>query len=277
MICMTIRDEKEVILTNHSSKGNQPKWLQDGYWYKADGLGYESLAETLCSRLLQHSSLAEMCVIYEPVKVIANGKEMRACRSLDFKKPEQSLIPLERLIRKVHPRGLAALLAYMPDPKDRISYTVEMVEKLTGIEDFGFYLTDMLIMDAFFLNEDRHTNNIALAYDASKRTFEKVPYFDMGAAMFSDTRLDFPIHLTYEECLSVIKAKPFSRDFDEQMDAAELLYDSSFHFDFRATDIIDIAFEGMDAGQLALYSEAELRRAEETLRMQARKYACLFA
>ena len=26
---------------NHTSKGNQLKWKCDGYWYKADHMGYE--------------------------------------------------------------------------------------------------------------------------------------------------------------------------------------------------------------------------------------------
>ena len=30
-----------------SSKGNQSKWCADGIWYKADGLGYETLSEVV--------------------------------------------------------------------------------------------------------------------------------------------------------------------------------------------------------------------------------------
>lgn len=37
---------------NHTSKGNQLKWKCDGYWYKADHMGYEGLAETIVSALL---------------------------------------------------------------------------------------------------------------------------------------------------------------------------------------------------------------------------------
>ena len=33
----------------HSSKGNQLKWEQDGWWYKADAFGFESLAEVVTS------------------------------------------------------------------------------------------------------------------------------------------------------------------------------------------------------------------------------------
>ena len=37
---------------NHTSKGNQLKWKYYGYWYKADHMGYEGLAETIVSALL---------------------------------------------------------------------------------------------------------------------------------------------------------------------------------------------------------------------------------
>lgn len=40
-----------------SSKGNQNKWHRNGIWYKADGLGYEALAEILVSGLLQKTNI----------------------------------------------------------------------------------------------------------------------------------------------------------------------------------------------------------------------------
>lgn len=30
-----------------SSKGNQPKFIKDGYFYKVDTMGYESISEAL--------------------------------------------------------------------------------------------------------------------------------------------------------------------------------------------------------------------------------------
>ena len=46
--------------TGHTSKGDQRKWEIDGIWYKADYMGYESLAEVLVSRLLKKSSLQNL-------------------------------------------------------------------------------------------------------------------------------------------------------------------------------------------------------------------------
>ena len=38
--------------TGHTSKGDQRKWKIENLWYKADYMGYESLAEVLVSKLL---------------------------------------------------------------------------------------------------------------------------------------------------------------------------------------------------------------------------------
>ena len=46
---MTPKDYEGV----HTSRGNQLKWQQDGYWYKADQFGYEGVAETVVSLFLK--------------------------------------------------------------------------------------------------------------------------------------------------------------------------------------------------------------------------------
>lgn len=50
----------------HSSKGNQLKWNDGKYWYKADYTGYEGMAEYTVSSLLRYSDLKpEEYVSYE--------------------------------------------------------------------------------------------------------------------------------------------------------------------------------------------------------------------
>ncbi len=39
--------------TGHTSKGDQRKWKVGDRWYKADYMGYESLAEVLVSHFLE--------------------------------------------------------------------------------------------------------------------------------------------------------------------------------------------------------------------------------
>ena len=277
----TVEIEKGHVITGteHSSKGNQLKWELDGYWYKADAFGYESLAETVVSIMLQKSNL-DSFVSYEPVWISYRGKRYRGCRSRNFKREKEELVPLERLARTCTGFGLAKELSRISDIRQRILYTVELVENVTGIDGFGEYLTKMLEMDAFFLNEDRHTNNIALLYHVDKKSYRLCPFYDMGLSLFSDTREAYPIDRGFEECRKQIVSKPFSRDFDEQMDAAEELFGDFLRLDLKAGDIDDLiagleeAYQ-LEDGKERLYTRKELERVKETLRYQVGKYRYL--
>ena len=263
----------------HSSKGNQLKWLQDGWWYKADAFGYESLAETAVSHLLQKSNITES-ILYEPILIRYRDKEYRGCRSRNFRGEKEELIPLERLARNYTGFGLAKQLAHIADVKERIRYAEELVRNVTGIENFGPYITKILEIDAFFLNEDRHTNNIALLYDTQTKEYRLCPFFDMGLSLFSDTREAYPLTMSYEECCKEITAKPFHRDFDEQLDAANELYGCYLKFSVAASRIdrvIEEIEEVYRGGQDdRWYTKEELARVQSVLRYQARKYSYMF-
>ena len=56
-----------------SSKGNQEKWREGGRWYKLDLFGYEGLAETVASRLLEHTNLRELGFSFVPLPHGAAG------------------------------------------------------------------------------------------------------------------------------------------------------------------------------------------------------------
>ena len=59
----------------------------------------------------------------------------------------------------------------------------------------------MLEIDAFFMNEDRHTNNIAVIYNEKTQKYELSPFFDQGLCMFADINQDYPIDQSLEYCL----------------------------------------------------------------------------
>lgn len=66
----------------------------------------------------------------------------------------------------------------------------------------------MLETDAFFLNEDRHTNNIAIIRNPSTNEFSLCPYFDQGLSLLSE--LDgFWLDGDTEKHISRVIAKPF--------------------------------------------------------------------
>lgn len=69
-----------------------------------------------------------------------------------------------------------------------------------------------------------------------------------------------------------IEAKPFSREFDEQLDACEMLYGGfSFQANFTSRDVEEVLVEFK-----GIYEEKILERIYEVMRLQLRKYAYLW-
>lgn len=251
---------------HYSSKGNQWKWNDGNYWYKADQLGYEAMTETVVSHILAQSTI-DNHVVYEPIIISYHDKELFGCKSKNFLRNSEELITLERLFRQNAAMSLSKELSYFSDVKKRIAYTVDHVINYTGLTDFGIYLTKILEMDAFFLNEDRHTNNIAVIYDLKEREYHYCPYFDMGLSLFTDIKQDFPMEKSLEDCRKSIIAKPFSRDFDEQMDAANELYGSYLRFRIAKEEMV----REVDKWEFP-YGKEIVDRVKEILRYQAGKY-----
>ena len=57
---MTVKLVSNEKIAETSSKGNQEKWYdkETNKWYKLDQFGYEALAETLISKLLEKSNIS---------------------------------------------------------------------------------------------------------------------------------------------------------------------------------------------------------------------------
>lgn len=253
----------------HTSKGNQPKWLIENRWYKADHMGYEALAEVLISRLLKYSNIQEY-VRYTPVFIQYQGKERPGCESLNFRSKDEQMVPFERLHRTYEGTSLATTLSRISDIEQRILYTVNFLEQVTGLRNFGPHLTLQLELDAFFLNEDRHTNNLAVLRNEKTKEFRFSPVFDNGLALLSDWN-DYPLTSNLYDCISQVHAKPFCSDFGTQVDAAESLFGTQLKFFFTKTDV---KHELTDLN--ALYSEEICARAENVIYEQMRKYQLYF-
>ena len=78
------------------------------------------------------------------------------------------------------------------------------------------------------------------------------------------------LELSYEACLEKIESKPFSMDFDIQLEAAEELYGTQIDFNFNIEDVNAI----LDS-VAGIYSEEICNRIRELLRYQIRKYSYL--
>lgn len=258
--------ENEIIESaNHSSKGNQPKWFVNGIWYKADHMGYEGLAEVVISKLLAKTNITNF-VSYGPVKIEFGYHNRSGCYSNNFLKKGDELIPLERLHRLYKKIGLSRKLREFENAKDRIKYTVDFVQEVTNIKNFGEYLTAMLEIDAFFLNEDRHTNNIAIIRNSDTNVFSLCPYFDQGLSLLSD--LDgFWIDGDTDKHIMRVTAKPFGT-FKAQVSAAQELYEKQLRIDFSMTDVDDILDELKE-----YYNDEIINRVRYVIEMQLKNKA----
>ena len=260
--------EQEPIL-GHTSKGDQPKWQLDGKWYKADHMGYEALAEVVVSQLLKQSNVPDF-VEYRPVLIQYQGKEIPGCVSKNFRRKDEMLVSFERLHRTYKGRGLAAALGGINKPQGRIRYTIDFIEQTTGLTGVGKYLTLLLELDSFFLNEDRHTNNLAVIRNEKTKEFRLCPIFDNGLALLSDLN-DYPLDKDVYDCIKCVRAKPFDLDFNVQVEAAEELYGMQLNLSFSRKEVSkELKFV------TELYGEKIYCRVEQVLFEQMRKYQVYF-
>lgn len=256
-------------MQGHTSKGDQPKWQLKGKWYKTDHMGYEALAEVVVSQLLKQSNVPDF-VEYEPVWIQYKEKNLPGCVSKNFRAKDEMLVPFERLHRAYKGQSLAAVLGRISEPQERIRYTVDFVERTTSLTGVGEHLTLLLELDSFFLNEDRHTNNLAVIRNEKTKEFRLCPIFDHGLALLSDLN-DYPVDGDVYDCISHVCAKPFDVDFDVQVEAAEMLYGPQLKLSFSRADVS----KALDSVR-ALYSSLVVSRAEKTLYEQMRRYPVYF-
>ena len=252
-----------------SSKGNLLKWKNCGIWYKADYTGYEGLAEYIISHLLQKSTLSEQeYVLYDPEQIKYKSKIYSGVKSKDFLQCGWQIITLERLFQNFFGRLYQSIFK-IRDHEERLIFLVNQVERITGLTGFGKYLNKLLTIDAFFLNEDRHTHNIAVLMN-EKGAFAYCPIFDNGAGLLADTTMDYPLEGDIYELIDSVKSKTISSDFEEQLDISEALYQNHIKFSFTMKDVKEL----LDNAEI--YSEEERKRVELVIRAQMRKYQYLF-
>ena len=256
-----------------SSKGNQLKWCKDGVWYKADYTGYEGLAEYVVSHLLKLSSLSPAeYVLYDPVNIAYKKRVLHGASCPDLRTKDWQIITLERLFQIMRGESLNSMIYHISNHEDRLRMIVEETERITGLANFGVYMAKMLTVDSFFLNEDRHTHNIAIMMNG-KGEYRLCPFFDQGAALLSDTSMDYTFDGDVIEMMGDVKSKTFCEDFTEQMDLAEKLYGEQMHFSFDRKEVDRV----LGAVDPSMYDAKILDRVREILYQQMRKYGYLFA
>ena len=253
-----------------SSKGNQLKWESSGVWYKADYTGYEGLAEYMSSHLLKSTTLSEEeFVLYDLEKIKYKTTIYTGAKSKNFLEPGWQLITLERLFQNFFGESLYKAIYKMEEPSNRLRFLVNQVERMTGLKNFGVYLNKLFTIDALFLNEDRHTHNIAVLMNEDGE-FAYSPIFDHGSGLLSDTAMDYPMQEDIYELLKLPRAKTICGDFDVQLEVSEMMYGGHLRFGFGKEDVRALL------ESVTEYPEEIRHRVEEILYAQMRKYQYLF-
>ncbi len=254
----------------HSSKGNQLKWENNGIWYKADFTGYEGLTEYTISHLLKMSSLEpNEYVVYDLEQIKYNTNIYNGVKSANFLKDGWQIITLERLFKNYFGESLNKAIYSMENHKERLRFLVEQVKRITGLSEFGAYMSKLLTIDGLFLNEDRHTHNIAVLMN-EEGLFDYCPIFDNGAALLADTTMDYPTTGDTYKLMTSVKAKTICPSFDEQIDIAESLYGVNISLSFKEKDVRHIL------DNVTEYPEEIKDRVYNIVLAQMRKYGYLF-
>ena len=268
MIELFERDKTEI--NRKSSKGNQLKWERDNTWYKADYTGYEGLSEYVISHLLKKSTLDDSeYVIYEQEQIQYGSQIYQGVSSRNFLRSGEQLITLERLFVNTFGIGLSNILYKIEDHEERLKTLVSKVQDITGLDDFGSYMGKLITIDTHFLNEDRHTHNIAVIMQRDG-SYRLCPIFDQGAGLLADTTMDYPLSDDIFELMDKAEAKTFCRDFDEQLEIAEKLYGRTVSFCFTRKDAEDILSDTSG------YEKVIKDRVRDVIFEQMRKYTYLF-
>ena len=185
---MTVRLVSNEKIAETSSKGNQEKWLDNGKWYKLDQFGYEALAETFTSMLLEYSNIEKdtpFCFTrYNMERLLVHGRERTGCSSDNFLRAGESIVTISHLFKQHLGGSLVDVLERLPSDKRRMMYIAEATADITGLQGFPQYLTLLFEIDALVLNDDRHLNNIAVIVQNGQ--FDYCPIFDQGAGLLSN-------------------------------------------------------------------------------------------
>ena len=246
--------EENIRDVSHSSRGNQTKWYKDSYWIKKNFLGYESLSEVICSKLLENIKDLDF-VKYEFCDVkFRGGMFTNCCCSKDFIKYNEEIVTIARLLNLDESK----MKKFMKlSTEDRVMLILEEVRNLTGL-DITEYLGRQIYLDSITLNEDRHLHNIAVVNcDAD---YKECPIFDNGGSLLSDVNY-YPVDVSLIRNIRSVKSRPFSFSFKKQVNF------------FRNLGVgpLKIKIDSLDLSTIRYTSLGELNRAKNVLSLRLKE------
>ena len=201
------------IIGSTTSKGAQPKWHHGrrDIYIKQDYHGYESVSEWAVFNILDKCSTVpkDLLVPY----YLCYMDDVEACYSANFKVEKEDEFTLKRLIERTRDVGMDDLLR--KSTEDGVDVLIDVIKHTTG-KDFARELKLMFVVDALFLNEDRHLNNISVL-QSKDGIIRFSPIFDNGMSLLS--RLDtYPLTRSIVKNVSTVTPYLFEPDFKTFLD-----------------------------------------------------------
>jgi len=198
-----------LVMVQGSSRGTQPKYYENGYWYKINNVGYEGLAERLVSVVLKYSNVKDF-VEYEQCNI--NGRP--GCRSRNFLFENESFISFQRLYELYTGDNLQEHMRMISEIGGRIDFVKDFICDHTGF-DCSEYLSQILTLDMLTLNTDRHFNNLGVIVDAGTGQYRAAPIFDNGNSLLSDWERFYKEDIA--ENIELVYGQPFSSSLEMQV------------------------------------------------------------
>ena len=192
---LTLHTNDRVVVT--TSRGNQEKWFdaEKNLWYKVDDGCFEALAEAVSSEVLRNFTNAVQLPGISVANYWVDTAEVHGLKrvvsvSENFKREDESLITANTILKNSLGTGYLEEFNRRTSLKERIRLLVDAMGEATRMQNMGAYLTTLFEVDALFLNQDRHLNNIALIRD--KFGYKPCPIFDCGDSFLLDFALYSP-------------------------------------------------------------------------------------
>lgn len=176
---------KEFRITARDSSGSQEKYYKDGYWYKVDTIGNESISEVILTKLLTASNVSNF-VHYELCKI--NGKS--GCRCESFLGDCEQFLSLDKLFRVVEHKDLSNVIFSFSNVVDRFNFLVNFVESFVGL-DITDYLSTNIALDMLCVNPDRHFKNLGII--RCNEGYRIAPIFDNGQSLGANWIITPPV------------------------------------------------------------------------------------
>ena len=227
-----------------SSKGNQEKWYdkETNAWYKLDRIGFEALSEAVACEILRKYSNIEKELGYQIVpyridSVDVHKAKRNASISPNFLKEGQSIQTAYHILKRVLGSDYQKVLADEKTIPNRLKKIVDTIEAISGLQNFGQYLTLLFEVDALIANEDRHLNNIAIIEENG--TYQYCPLFDNGEGFMLDN-VKYPFDVETKGLMKHLRAKPFQCRFGTLLSAARELYGTQLKITCTADEISEV-------------------------------------